>query len=365
MQEKKSNKKEVKDKTQLTFFSLLQAGLWSEPEKQVAVDGAVNWDEIYQLASEQSVLGLVLAGIDCLPIDQRPPKLLLLQWIGEIQMLEQQNKEMNLFIGEMVKKMRKEGIYTLLVKGQGIAQSYDRPLWRSSGDVDLLLSKDNYPKAKRFLLPLSSSQKNDERYSKHKGMSIDPWYVEIHGTLRTGLSGRVDKEVDAVQDDVFFHGNVRPWDNNGTTVFLPSADNDVFFIFTHFIKHFYKEGMNLRQLCDWCRLLWTFRDSLKHGLLELRIRKAGLMSEWKAFAALVVEYLGMPVKAMPMYDKGNLWSKKAKNILKFIMKGGQPNALRDIITIMKIFPYNTFKFMPSIFLNVNGFKIYERLFPES
>ena len=76
----------------------------------------MDWGGIYQLASEQSVLGLILAGVDSLPIDQRPPKVLLLQWIGEIQMLEQQNKEMNSFIGQLVTDMSKEGICTLLIK---------------------------------------------------------------------------------------------------------------------------------------------------------------------------------------------------------------------------------------------------------
>ena len=144
--------------------------------------------------------------------------------------------------------MLEADINTLLVKGQGIAQCYEKPLWRSSGDVDLLLSDSNYNKAKEYLLPLSSDNKPDERYSKHLGMNIDQWYVEIHGTLRTGLSGRVDKVVDEVQKEVFYNGNVRSWKNGESTVFLPSPDNDVFFVFTHFIKHFYKDGMSLRQI---------------------------------------------------------------------------------------------------------------------
>ena len=111
--------------------------------------------------------------------------------------------------------------------------------------MDLLLSEVNYKKAKELLLPLSSSNKNEERYSQHLGMSIGQWYVEIHGSLRTGLSAIVDKEVDAAQDSVFIGGNVRSWDNNGTLVFLPAPTEDVFLVFTHFIKHFYKEGMSV------------------------------------------------------------------------------------------------------------------------
>ena len=57
--------------------------------------------------------------------------------------IEKQNSAMNSFIGVLVEKMRKEGIYTLLIKGQGVAQCYEKPLWRSCGDIDLYLSEDN------------------------------------------------------------------------------------------------------------------------------------------------------------------------------------------------------------------------------
>ena len=90
------------------------------------------------------------------------------------------------------------------------------------------MSEMNYKKAKELLLSLSSSNKNEERYSQHLGMCIGQWYVEIHGSLRTGLSGRVDKEVDAVQRDVFYGGKVRSWMNGNSQVFLPALDEDVF-----------------------------------------------------------------------------------------------------------------------------------------
>lgn len=103
-------------------------------------------------------------------------------------------------------------------------------------------------------------------------------------------------------DDVFCGGNVRSWECNGIQVFLPSPDNDVILVFTHFLHHFFIEGVGLRQICDWCRLLYTYKNSLNYGLLESRIRKMGLMSEWKAFASLAVDTLGMPVELMPFYD---------------------------------------------------------------
>ena len=175
------------------------------------------------------------------------------------------------------------------------------------------------------------------------------------------MSSRIDKVIDEVQDDTFAHNHFRTWKNGVTDVHLPSPDNDVFFIFTHFIKHFYKEGLGLKQLCDWCRLLWTYRDSLDILLLESRIRKAGLMAEWKGFAALAVDYLGMPAEAMPLYDSNKKWAVKAEKIIRQILKMHSGNVFLDTMDLLTVFPLKTIHYLPSIFLNVNGLKIKERV----
>jgi len=288
------------------------------------------------------------------------PKELLLQWIGEVQMIEQSNKEMNRFVADLISRMRDADIYAILVKGQGVAQCYESPLRRSSGDVDLLLSDSNYENAKQFLLPLSDTHKSELQYTKHLGLTIESWYVELHGSLRTGLSAKVDKVVDDVQRDVFYGGNVRSWMNGRTTVFLPSPDNDVLFIFTHILQHFYNETLGLKQLCDWCRLLWTYRESLNRGLLVARLKKAGIIYGWKGFASLAVDYLGMPIDAMPFYDER--FKKKGSKLIEFILNWYSGNKVKDTWGVARIFPCKALRYLPSIFLNVNWLKIKERVF---
>ena len=339
----------MRDNTGSVFFELLKAGLWGEADANLNVNHnlfeGVDWQKAYQLAQEQSVLGLVLVGLEQYKnlnanLDLNIPKVLLLQWIGEVQIIEKQNKDMNAFIAELIEKLRKEDIYAILVKGQGIAQCYEKPLWRSSGDVDLLLSKDNYEKAKAFLLPLGEITEPEEANKKHFAMQVEQWAVELHGTLRVGLSKRVDRMLDKVQYDVFHRGEVRSWMNGQTQVFLPAANEDVVYVFAHILQHFYKGGIGLRQICDWCRLLWTYRESLNHEYLESKIRKAGVMSEWKTFGAFAVELLGMPVEAMPLLDvrckkedgrceiDANL-RKKADKICEFILEVGNFGHNRD------------------------------------
>ena len=351
---------EMIDNTINSFFALLRAGLW-EKEVGLAHCAEVDFSKILCISEEQAVVGLVAAGLEHMN-DLHVPKEVALSYVNQTRQLERRNAAMNSFIGKMVEKMRDEGIYTLLVKGQGIAQCYERPLWRSSGDIDFFLSKDNYNRAKDLLLPLSSSPKPERLSSRECGFYIDSWSVELHGFMLTGLSTKVDNEVNSVQRDVFYRGQVRTWMNGMTAIFLPAPNNDVFFVFTQLIKHFYKDLMTLRPVCDWCRLLWTFRGSIDDDLLEKRLTRSELMDEWCGFAALAVDYLGMPVEAMPLYRQDAKWSHKAKMIVDVILKGPYGSKIKDIWGIAHIFPYKTFCYLPSILFNVNRQKIKERVF---
>ena len=359
-----------------SFFALLRAGLW-ENEVQLLSYGEVDLSAILNLAEEQSVVGLVAAGLEQVT-DKKPVEEDVMQFIGQSLRLEQKNQAMNYFIGVTVGKMRNAGIETLLVKGQGVAQCYERPLWRACGDVDFFLSEDNYEKAKAFLIPLASSVEDEYVREKHLGMTIDPWAVELHGSLYCGLSSRIEKELDDVYQDTFVRGNVRSWNNDGVQVLQLSVENEVFYVFTHILQHFYKGGIGLRQICDWCRLLWTYRDSLNQGLLESRIRRAGLMSEWKAFGAFAMIYLGLPLTVYSLLsdDEQGLekYRKKAERITDFVMMSGNfghnrdysyfekdPYLVRkcvsfgrhvgDLISHARIFPLDSLRFLPAMVMN--------------
>lgn len=312
--------REKKSRIEKAFFALIRAGLWGK-DVQLLPYSEVDYEALLQLAEEQSVVGLVAAGIEHIS-DMKPQKKDVLQFIGQTVQLEQRNSAMNYFIGIIVEKMRKAGIYTVLVKGQGVAQCYERPLWRSCGDVDLFFDAENYKKAKAFLTPLAASVDPEEKRKKHLAMTIDPWVVELHGLMPTEISERINDGVDRVQKGIFYNGGVRVWTNDAVDVYLPSPDNDAIIIFTHFLQHFFVGGVGLRQICDWCRLLWTYRDSLDKVLLEQRLREMGIVSEWKAFGAFAVEWLGMPVEAMPLYSPDAKWRRKARRICRVVMSAG-------------------------------------------
>ena len=194
--------------------------------------------------------------------------------LGKCQLIEQLNEAMNRFIAELVGQFHKNGIDALVGKGQGVAQCYERPLWRSAGDIDPLLDDENYNKAKAILSAFAENAVVEDVGKKHLSVQIKGFTIELHGRMPFALSRRADRVIDEVVADTLLklgdeRTAVRVWKNGDTEVFLPNADDDVILVFTHFLHHFFIEGVGLKQVCDWCRLLWTYREELDKEWLIL------------------------------------------------------------------------------------------------
>ena len=353
------------------FLELVRAGLW-EKEARLSQFKDIDFSRILSYAEEQSVVGLVAAGLEHVK-DVKIPQEYALKFVGQALQIEQRNLLMNSFIGDIYGKMQKIGLYGILVKGQGIAQCYERPLWRTSGDIDLLFNDDSYDRAKEWFCYLGQINEEENDYRKRINFHIDEWEVELHGTMRGELGVKIDKWIDVAQRNVFYGGEVRSWNNGKVTVFLPSSDNDIIFIFTHILQHFFRGGIGLRQICDWSRLMWTYRDEIDWRMLEKQIRKMGVLSEWKAFGALAVENLGLPIEANHLYSTDKVWKRKTARIIDYVLEVGNFGHNRDRsyffkhgVTIRKIisflrlfkegstlfliFPLDTLKTISSIFV---------------
>lgn len=305
---------------QQAFLALVGAGLW-EKDVQLSPFGDTDYGDVYCIAGEQSVIGLVAAGIEHV-VDIRIPQEYVLQFVGHALQLEQRNLAMNRFLTNLIEKLREEDVCAVLVKGQGIAQCYERPLWRACGDIDFLLDDNNYLFTKNFLRPLASSIGSENVERKHFDLTINSWQVELHGTLKGGLWKRLEDTLDEILTCSFVRREKRVWRNVETDVILPSVDNDVIIVFSHILQHLFNGGIGLRQICDWCRLLWTYKDTIDHRLLEDRLKKMDMVSEWRTFASFSVNYLGIPSNVIPLYDTESRWNRKSKRLLLLIMESG-------------------------------------------
>lgn len=78
-----------------TFIALLRAGIW-EQEARLSQFGNIDYLTIYKLAEEQSVKGLVAAGLEHVG-DTKVPKEEALQFAGEVVQLEQRNTAIRVY----------------------------------------------------------------------------------------------------------------------------------------------------------------------------------------------------------------------------------------------------------------------------
>lgn len=355
------------------FFALLKAGLWGESVRLLPF-GNIDYNALFELSKEQCVVGLITDGLGRVE-DFKVQKKDALPFMQKVVSVEKRNARMDEFIASIVKKMKEDGIRSYVVKGQGIAQCYERPQWRMSGDIDFLFDEKNFSLAVDFFKKLSPQMSGDH-HSRHIGLKLEDIDIELHRNQSTGLSFAVDKKLLKIQQQMFDNKDARIWNNNGEEILLPNVDTDVVIVFTHILKHFYKGGIGVRQLCDFCRLLWVYRDSIDCSLLESRLRSMKLLSEWKAFIAFVVEYLGLPKEAAPLYSPSAKWSRKASMIWSFILEVGNfghnrdmsyhsyPFLIRKFVSFKRrvfdafrharIFPLDSLRFLPCIV--INGFR---------
>ena len=121
--------------TQKCFYALIRAGLWEQDILLLPFE-PLDFDALFKLANQQSVVGLIAAGLEHV-VDRKVTKPEVIPFLKTVYSLENRNKEINRFINELYRKMWTASIIPVLVKGQGVGQCYERPQWRAAGDVDL------------------------------------------------------------------------------------------------------------------------------------------------------------------------------------------------------------------------------------
>jgi hypothetical protein len=150
-------------KSEKEFLALLKAGLWgSEPD--VSVFGKdTDWDMVYQLTKEQTVVGVVTDGISALPKQYHGPRPKIMQFYARTMNLEDENRRMNSFVPQLMIQLERKGVHSMLLKGAGVATCYRQPLHRVVGDIDLLvLDAEEYRKARELMLMIAEEVEHED-----------------------------------------------------------------------------------------------------------------------------------------------------------------------------------------------------------
>ncbi len=303
-------------------MALLRAGLWgSEPEQLVFTEDT-DWDEVYQLTKEQTVVGIVTDGISALPKQFHGPRPKMMQFFARTMNLEDENRKMNSFVPQLMIQLERKGVHTLLLKGAGVATCYRQPLHRVVGDIDLLVTDaKEYQRARELMLMIAEEVEHEDVGRKHSAFRYKGLLIEVHGDFRFYINKQCRQHTPEWKNKRLMEGGRHLTEGLLKGAILPPVQFDVLFIFAHMVGHYTGAGgVGLRQVCDWLMFLHQHIAEIDLQALEEDLDFLGLRRYWEVFGAMAVDQLGFPQELMPLYSRMN--SKKGRIVLRNIFKTG-------------------------------------------
>ena len=309
-------------------------------QRTINADYKIDWHDVYGLAIRQGVSAILLDAISRLPNDERPPKFLLLQWIGQTTMMERMYARHKERIVSLAELYGQQGIRMLLLKGYGCSLCYPKPEHRPTGDIDVFLfgRQDEAD----ILVEKQLGIKVHREYHKHSTFNYGGVEVENHAKFIDDVSHKSNIRFEQILMSVLDKKEClpSPIDN----VLLPSPTFNALFLLRHTGEHFASNEITLRHVLDVGTFFQKFHSQIDWALVFNVYKKERMLRFFNAIATLCVEYLGIDAACFASDDKQYTYQSDttlAKRILSdiFEKKDVLPMTTAGIDTIGKKLKY--------------------------
>ncbi len=274
-------------KSEQDFLSIISLGIGHSVH---ILPNGVEWSTIKALAEEHGLMGVLIDGIERLPESVRPPKDLLLEWIGEVlQGYEYRYDSYRKAIAGLAGFYNSHDIKMMVLKGYACSIDWPRPEHRPCGDIDIWL----FGKQKEAddLLRKEKDLKIDKSHHHHTVFQWGDFIVENHYDFINVHHHKSNVEYEKIlkelgQDDSHVINVSRE------KVYLPSPDLQALFLLKHLMLHFASEGISIRQLLDWAFFVCKHGKEVDWKMIESELEKYGMKEMYGILNAICVEELG-------------------------------------------------------------------------
>ena len=195
-----------------------------------------DYSAVLMEARQQSLLGLIspLIPADVYPQDNKWKNINERQKASFILYLHEQNN--------LIQILRDAGIHFAILKGCASAMYYLNPALRSMGDIDVLVGKNDYSRAKTLLLSNGYEflHKEDERNIPLKKNGI---VIELHRQFSSP-----DKDIECYIREGLLNCEIHSIDGFSFPTLSKMSNGIV--LLDHMRQHL-KGGLGLRQVVDW------------------------------------------------------------------------------------------------------------------
>mgnify|MGYP002522988342 CR=1 FL=1 len=300
--------------TVVFFMKLLQCAIWGRKfEQQLSAEDFL-W--VMALAEQQTVTGLVF---DLLSGQHTgADRKVVLKYAGKYTKIQRKNQNANIELQDFVNTCRQNAIDMLVVKGQTLGALYPNPLLRISGDIDFLI-KDDYSVVKQRIENAFGVTLPEKMIDKEIKFERNKILYELHNSLITFGSRRNQKYWQQLMDEAWQESFwVTIGENRVRT--LPPTINATY-LFIHIFFHLLREGIGLRQFCDWAVILHAYKNRIDSEQLKCILERLGVIKAYRAFGYILTSHLGLSLSSFPLEitDEDKKWR---KIILQDVFKGG-------------------------------------------
>lgn len=285
---------------EIFLLHLLQFCMYEKVEEcEVDICHDIDWHAVYVIAIRQGVSAIVLDGIGRLPVDVRPSKPILLQWIGQATMMEQMYAKHRGIISSLASVFAKDGIRMLLLKGFGCSLCYPKPEHRPTGDIDVyLFGKKDEADA---LVEKELGVKVHREYHKHSTFNYGGVEVENHAKFIDDVSHKSNIRFERILMSVLekYECEQSGIDN----VLIPSPTFNALFLLRHTGEHFASNEITLRHVLDVGTFFQRYHSKIDWALVFKVYKEERMLRFFNAIATICVEYLGIDAAYFASDDK--------------------------------------------------------------
>lgn len=255
----------------------------------------VDWESLRTIAQEQGILSVVADGIERLPLEQRPLKKELLQWIGLVMQEEQQYTVMEKAATEMALLLHENSIKTYVLKGAVVSECYPRPEHRVSADMDCFLvsnSGEHWQTWEKGNVVIEESGFEVSRgFYKNSSFRLPGLMVENHQYMVPFRGNKTLKKLEKLLQEMLLtdKGNDR---FEGTWLYRPPVMVSALFLVEHAYSHFLHEGLTWRMVLDWVMFNRKHKDEIDWNAFDSSIDEFGFRRFYDSYLRLGQYLLG-------------------------------------------------------------------------
>lgn len=304
-------------------MQLVRLGIGHDADR---IAGEIAWNDIHAIALQQGLSAVIVDGVEKLPAHQRPPKPLLLKWMGEVLL----NYEYRYVlycraIAEIASFYNSHGYKMMVLKGYGCGLNWPKPDHRPYGDIDIWL----YGKQKEAdaLLAKEKGVVVDASHHHHTVFDWHGFAVENHYDFVNVYDYKSSKELEVVFKTLGAESS-KVMNLFGEDVYFPSSNLHALFLIRHMVSHFASTRISLRQVLDWAFFVKKNTQEIDWKWLMDLLDEYHMIDFVNCINAICIEDLGFSLSIFPtLRFRPSLKDRVLSDILSMKKVGTEPKCL--------------------------------------